>query len=111
MENGTKLKVSVKFPEEATVGYQFSDMFALKAVVGLDGMVVERKKEDKSILLGYQQITAGLRPEIKIGKSLSLRITGGSVLVRSFNENDRSLKSFFKEKQKIRVLQTHSMQL
>ena len=97
-KTGTKLKVSVKFPEEATVGYQFSDMFALKAVVGLDGMVVERKKEDKSILLGYQQITAGLRPEIKIGKSLSLRITGGSVLVRSFNENDRSLKSFFKEK-------------
>ncbi|WP_407481607.1 DUF6268 family outer membrane beta-barrel protein [Elizabethkingia meningoseptica] len=97
-KSGTKFKFSINFPESAEAGYQFSDEFALKAVIGLDGMTAERKKEGKSILLGYQQITAGLRPELKIGKSMTLRITGGTVLARSFSENDRSLKSIFKEK-------------
>ena len=97
-KSGTKFKFSINFPEGAEAGYQFSDAFALKAVIGLDGMTAERKKEGKSILLGYQQVAAGLRPELKIGKSMTLRVTGGTVLARSFSENDRSLKSIFKEK-------------
>lgn len=95
---GEKFKFRINFPEGAEAGYQFSDSFALKAVVGLDGMTVERKRDGVSKLLGYQQITAGLRPEIKLSKSMSLRLTGGSVLVRSFSENDRNIKSIFKDK-------------
>lgn len=50
------------------------------------------------MLFGYQQITAGLRPEIKLNDQLTLRLTGGSTLVRSFSENDRKIKNIFKEK-------------
>ncbi len=93
-----KIKFNINFPEGMEAGYQFSDRFALKAVVNLSGMSVERNKDGKSTLLGYQQITAGLRPEIKLNDKLSLRITGGTALLRSFSESDRKIKSIFKDK-------------
>ncbi|KMQ66545.1 hypothetical protein ACM46_03165 [Chryseobacterium angstadtii] len=93
-----KIKFNINFPEGMEAGYLFSDKFALKAVVNLSGMTVERNKDGKSFLLGYQQITAGLRPEIKLNDKLSLRLTGGTALLRSFSENDRKIKSIFKDK-------------
>lgn len=93
-----KIKFNINFPEGMEAGYQFTDQFALKAVVNLSGMSVERNKEGKSTLLGYQQITAGLRPEIKLSDKLTLRVTGGTTLIRSFSESDRKIKSIFKEK-------------
>ncbi|MDH6251690.1 hypothetical protein M2347_001417 [Chryseobacterium sp. H1D6B] len=97
-KTGGKIKFNINFPEGMEAGYQFSDKFALKAVVGLNGMTVERNKAGKSTLLGYQQINAGLRPELQISKTLSLRLTGGTALLRSFSENDRKIKSIFKAK-------------
>lgn len=93
-----KIKFNINFPEGMDVGYQFTDKFALKAVVNLSGMSVERNKDGKSTLFGYQQITAGLRPELKLNDRLTLRLTGGSTLVRSFSENDRKIKNIFKDK-------------
>lgn len=93
-----KIKFNINFPEGMDAGYQFTDKFTLKAVVNLNGMSVERNKDGKSMLFGYQQITAGLRPEIKLNDKLTLRVTGGSTLVRSFSENDRKIKNIFKEK-------------
>lgn len=97
-KTGGKIKFKINFPQGLEAGYQFSDKLALKAVIDLNGMTVERNKGGKSILLGYQQITAGLRPELQISKGLSLRLTGGTALLRSFNENDRKIKSIFKSK-------------
>lgn len=93
-----KIKFNINFPEGMDAGYQFTDKFTLKAVVNLNGMSVERNKDGKSTLFGYQQITAGLRPEIKLNDKLTLRLTGGSTLVRSLSENDRKIKNIFKEK-------------
>ena len=93
-----KIKFNINFPEGMEAGYQFTDKFALKAVVNLSGMSVERNKDGKSTLLGYQQITAGIRPEIKLNDKLSLRLTGGTALLRSFSESDRKIKSIFREK-------------
>lgn len=97
-KTGNKIKFNINFPEGMEAGYQFTDKFALKAVVGLNGMTIERNKDGKSVLLGYQQITAGLRPEVKINESVSLKLTGGTALLRSFNENERKIKSIFKMK-------------
>nr|WP_315031626.1 DUF6268 family outer membrane beta-barrel protein [uncultured Chryseobacterium sp.] len=93
-----KIKFNINFPEGMEAGYQFTDKFALKAVVNLSGMSVERNKDGKSTLLGYQQITAGLRPEIRLNDKLALRLTGGTTLVRSFSESDRKISSIFKDK-------------
>lgn len=93
-----RVKFKLNFPEGAEAGYEFSDVITLKAVVNLSGMLVERNKDGKSTMFGYQQITAGLRPEFRINDKLSLGVTGGSTLVRSFSESERKIKSIFKEK-------------
>lgn len=93
-----KVKFKLNFPEGAEAGYQFSDTFTLKSVVNLSGMLVERNKEGKSVMFGYQQITAGLKPEIKIADKMNLSITGGTALLRSFTESERKIKSIFKNK-------------
>ncbi|MDR4955021.1 DUF6268 family outer membrane beta-barrel protein [Chryseobacterium sp. ES2] len=93
-----KIKFKINFPEGMEAGYLFSDKFTLKAVVELNGMTAERNINGKSMLLGYQQITAGLRPEIKINDRLTLRLTGGTAILRSFSENDRKISSIFRDK-------------
>jgi len=93
-----KVKFKLNFPEGAEAGYQFSDTFTLKSVVNLSGMLTERNKEGKSVMFGYQQITAGLKPEIKIADKMNLSITGGTALLRSFTESERKVKSIFKNK-------------
>ncbi|WP_336701945.1 DUF6268 family outer membrane beta-barrel protein [Chryseobacterium indologenes] len=93
-----KIKLKINFPEGMEAGYLFSDKFTLKAVVELNGMTAERNINGKSMLLGYQQITAGLRPEIKINDRLTLRLTGGTAILRSFSENDRKISSIFRDK-------------
>ncbi|WP_126653027.1 DUF6268 family outer membrane beta-barrel protein [Chryseobacterium aureum] len=93
-----KIKFKINFPEGMEAGYLFSDQFTLKAVVDLSGMTAERTINGKSMLLGYQQITAGLRPELKINDKLTLRLTGGTAILRSFSENDRKISSIFKDK-------------
>jgi hypothetical protein len=93
-----RVKFKLNFPEGAEAGYEFSEVITLKAVVNLSGMLVERNKDGKSTMFGYQQITAGLRPEFRINDKLSLGVTGGSTLVRSFSESERKIKSIFKEK-------------
>ncbi|MFS4471946.1 DUF6268 family outer membrane beta-barrel protein [Chryseobacterium sp. T20] len=93
-----KIKFKINFPEGMEAGYLFSDKFTLKAVVELNGMTAERSINGKSMLLGYQQITAGLRPELKINDRLTLRLTGGTAILRSFSENDRKISSIFRDK-------------
>lgn len=95
---GDKFSFNINFPEDIEAGYHMSSNFALKGVVNLSGMTAERSKNGKSTLIGYQQVIAGLRPEIKLNNAMKIQVTGGTTLVRSFSENDRSLKSFFRKK-------------
>jgi hypothetical protein len=48
-------------------------------------------------MFGYQQITAGLRPEIKINDKLSIGLREDHA-GRSFSESERKIKSIFKDK-------------
>ncbi|MGY0035534.1 DUF6268 family outer membrane beta-barrel protein [Pedobacter sp. NJ-S-72] len=94
-----RYRLHVNFPENIEFGAQMSPAFELKAVVELGGMTAEVKRDDKSMLLGYMQIIAGLRPEFKLGKSVTLQLTGGTTLTRTFSTTSRKLKDFFKEKE------------
>lgn len=93
-----RYKLRVNFPEGIEFGVQLNPAIQLKTVVELSGMTAETNRDNKSLLLGYQQIVAGLRPEFKLGKSVSLQLTGGTTLVRSFSASSRKLKDFFKVK-------------
>ncbi|MEA9411740.1 DUF6268 family outer membrane beta-barrel protein [Flavobacterium sp. PL02] len=88
----------VNFPEGVEIGYRMNDNFDLKAVLELGGMTAETNVGGKSILLGYQQIIAGIKPQVKLGKHWTFEPTIGSTLVRSFSTNNRKIKDIFKEK-------------
>ncbi|WP_411973117.1 DUF6268 family outer membrane beta-barrel protein [Sphingobacterium sp. Lzh-3] len=93
-----KVKFNVNFPQGLSASYHLNEMVDLRAVVNLDGMTAEREKNGKSTLAGFMLLTAGLQPQFNLGKSLKLQLTGGSTLARLYVENDRSLKSLFKNK-------------
>lgn len=97
-ESTGALHFKVAFPQSAEIGYRMSDNFDLKAVVELSGMTAETKIGNKSSLLGYQQIIAGLRPQFKFGEHWTLELTAGTTLVRNFSTTNRKIKDIFKEK-------------
>jgi len=90
--------VRVAFPQGVELGYKVTKQIDLKAVAEMQGMTAVIRQDDREMLLGFQQIIAGLRPEIKFNKNLTLSLTGGSSLLRSFSYNERKIKSIFKEK-------------
>lgn len=94
-----RYRLHVNFPENIEFGAQLSPSFELKSVVELSGMTAEVNRDDKSMLLGYLQIVAGLRPEFKLGKSVTLQLTAGTTLTRQFSTTSRKLKDFFKAKE------------
>lgn len=91
-----RYQLHVNLPQGIEFGAKMSRDFELKTVVELSGMTAEVERDNKSMLLGYQQIIAGLRPELKLGKYLTFSATGGVTLVRSFDLQSRKLKDFFK---------------
>lgn len=97
-ESTGALHFKVAFPQSAEIGYRMSDNFDLKAVIELSGMTAETKIGNKSSLLGYQQIIAGLRPQFKFGEHWTLEPTAGTTLVRNFSTTNRKIKDIFKEK-------------
>ncbi|QNK64456.1 hypothetical protein H7F33_08255 [Pedobacter sp. PAMC26386] len=96
---GGRYQLHVNFPEGIDFGVQMSPKFNLKTVVELSGMTAERNRDNKSTLLGYVQVIAGLRPEFKLGNSFTLQLTAGTTLTRSFITTSRKLKDIFKEKE------------
>lgn len=98
-ESQGALHFKVAFPEGIELGYRISDNFDLKLVGELSGMTAETKIGNKSTLLGYQQIIAGLRPQFKLGEHWTLEPTAGTTLLRNFSTTNRKIKDIFKEKE------------
>lgn len=90
-----RYKLQINFPEGVQFGVKLSNAVELKAVFELSGMTAEVNRNNTSMLLGYQQVVAGLRPEVQLSKSLSFQLTAGTTLARSFSLSSRKLKDFF----------------
>ncbi|MHC5201464.1 DUF6268 family outer membrane beta-barrel protein [Myroides sp. LJL119] len=90
--------VKIAFPENIEAGYKINNHFNLKAAIDLQGMTAMVRHQGKSMLLGHQQIIAGLRPELKVSEDFLISLTAGSTLVRSISVQERKIKSIFKEK-------------
>lgn len=97
-ESHSPLHFKINFPEGLELGYRMNEKLDLNAVVELGGMTAETNIGGKSTLLGYQQIIAGIKPRVKLGKYWTLEPTVGSTLFRSFSTNTRKIKEIFKEK-------------
>ncbi len=97
-ESQGALHFKITFPEGLELGYRVSENVDLKAVVELHGMTAEIKVDGESMLLGHQQVTAGFRPQFKLGEHWIVELTAGTSLARSFSANSRKLKDIFKIK-------------
>lgn len=97
-ESRGALHFKIAFPEGVELGYRMYDNLDLKLVGEISGMTAETKIGNKSSLLGYQQIIAGLRPQLKLGEHWTLEPTAGTTLLRNFSTTNRKIRDIFKEK-------------
>ena len=82
---------------QASAGYNLNKTFDLSLIADVNGQMALLKKDGENVIFTHQYIVAGLRPEIKINKNISLPITLGLNAVRFAYFQDRNLKSLFKD--------------
>lgn len=94
-EGKLNLKVSVVDGLEVAAGYSLNKYLDLSLIVEMSGQSAFLEKDGKDVIFSHQYFIAGLRPEIKLGKHVSIPITAGIHLIRSGFYSDRSLKGMF----------------
>ena len=94
----SKFKVNVSLGEglELSAGYDFNDYFKLSLAFEMNGQMALLEKDGKDVIFSHQYMVAGLRPEIKFGKTgISMPIMVGINAYRPAYYSDRSLKGMF----------------
>jgi hypothetical protein len=64
----------------------------------MNGQMALIEQDGKDKIFSHQYIITGFRPEIKIGKHLSIPITAGIHAMRPAEIRNRSLKAMFQDK-------------
>lgn len=88
-------RVSMMNGFQGSAGYNFNKTLSLNLIAEMNGQLALLKKEGKDAMFTHQYLVAGLRPEIKINKNITLPITLGINAIRSVYFNERTLKSIF----------------
>lgn len=77
-------------------GLSLTNWLNLNADVSINGSLAFMKRNDENQMFSHQYITAGLQPEFKIGKKITIPITFGVSASRTAYYQKRDIKSFFK---------------
>jgi hypothetical protein len=87
--------ISLTTKAEISAGMQLNEKLKLRLIGEANGMsaVVEKDGESKIFVVNYG--TIGLQPEFKLGKLLTLQMTGGVSVNRDAYFQDRTIKAFF----------------
>ncbi len=96
--SGHKFKVNASLSQglELSVGYHFNDYFSLSLAGEMNGQMALVEKDGKDKIFTHQYLIAGLRPELKLGKSgFSIPVMVGINAVRPAYYSDRTLKGMF----------------
>lgn len=91
------VKVSVMKGLEIAVEYNAHKNLCLSFVAELNGQMALLEQDGKDKIFSHQYLVAGLRPEIKLGKKVSIPFTVGISATRPTRMMDRKLKSIFQE--------------
>ena len=83
---------------EVSAGYKVNKSLSLNIVAEMNGQMAILERDEKDKMFSHQYIVTGFRPEIKIGKYVSIPITAGISAMRTAEITDRSLKSMFQDK-------------
>ncbi len=92
------VKISMMEGFEMLAGYNVDKKLSLNIVAGMSGQMALLEEDGKDKIFTHQYIVTGFRPEIKIGKHLSVSLTAGIHAFRPAEITSRSLKSIFQDK-------------
>lgn len=92
------VKIAMLEGIEMSAGYNINKKLSLNFVTEMNGQMALLEQDGKNKMFSHQYIVAGFRPEIKIGKNLSILITAGIHAMRPAEMINRSLKSLFQDK-------------
>lgn len=92
------VKVSLMDGLSLSVNYNVNKSLGLSFVTEMSGQMALLEQEGKDKIFSHQYIIVGLRPEIRLGKRVSIPITMGISAMRPAEISSRSLKSMFDDK-------------
>lgn len=92
------VKISMIEGLEMSVGYNVNKSLSLNIVAEMNGQMALIEQDGKDKIFTHQYIVAGFRPEIKVGKHISIPITAGISAMRPAEITNRSLKSMFQDR-------------
>lgn len=92
------VKISMMDGIEMSAGYNVNKSLSLNIVADMNGQMALIEQDGKDKIFSHQYIVTGFRPEIKIGKHVSIPITAGISAMRPAEITNRSLKSMFQDK-------------
>lgn len=92
------VNVSLKDGLDVAAGYNFNQNLKLNLVMEVNGQMALLEQEGKDKIFTHQYVVFGLRPEIKLGKRVTVPVTFGLNATRTAQITDRSLKTIFQDK-------------
>ena len=92
------VQASLRDGLEVSAGYHFNKDFKLSLVMEVNGQMALLEQEGKDKIFTHQYVVFGLRPEIKLGKRVTIPLTFGLNATRTAQITDRSLKTIFQDK-------------
>ena len=81
-----------------SAGYNVNKNLRLSLVGEINGQMALLQQDGKDKMFAHQYVVLGLRPEIKIGKRVSIPLTFGLNATRTAQITNRSLKTIFQDK-------------
>ncbi|MDO4880348.1 MAG: DUF6268 family outer membrane beta-barrel protein [Capnocytophaga sp.] len=85
---------------KVALGYNYRENLTLKLVANVGGYSAYLRRNGQKEMFSQQTFFAGLQPEFKIGKHLTIPITVGGSFIRSGRYRERTLKDMFKSEAK-----------
>lgn len=101
LEGKYQFKISMYNTFEASASMKINDNFKLSLIGEANGLTAVVERDGKTVLFVNQYAYAGLQPEFRIGKSLSIPITIGVSMSREVYYKDRTIKAIFDDNKSI----------
>ena len=96
LEGRFKVNVSMMEGIELAAGYEFNDWLLLSLTFEMNGQMALLKQGGKRMMFSHQYMVAGLKPELRLGKSgLSLFAMAGLSAMRPAEYSELTLRAMF----------------
>ncbi|MFZ4861597.1 DUF6268 family outer membrane beta-barrel protein [Sphingobacterium sp. Mn56C] len=98
MQGKLDFKLNMSNGLNVAAGYHVNKFLKMSVIGEMNGQMALLEKDNKDVMFSHLYIVTGLRAEVKLGKRVSIPITGGINAVRPTTFSDRTLQGMFKSK-------------